>query len=560
MTLIKLDIKTKIMIAVLIPIVGMITLSVINLLDQRSVLIESRKEHVHQIVEAGVSILGHYRALSEKGLMSDADAREQAKADIRDIRYGKGDFLFIYRTDGLTEVIGTAPQLEGKQRIDATDPNGIAYVKLLIEAAHRGEGFVAYSFPRKVGEPAAPKISTALYFQPWDMVVASGVYIDDISEAFQRQLTRLSILLAVAVLAIFGFSFAIVRSITTPLSAVTALMERLARGDKTITVPFADKPDEIGKLARALDIFRQQALDLERRTEEQRLADARNLELRASDRRAMANEFEARVTDMITGSFTSSTEMHDTAKTMSDVADRALSQAGSVAGAAEEATANVQTVAAASEELYASISEISRQVAESARISSEASDETQRINAMMGDLASAASRIGEVVKLVNDIASQTNLLALNATIEAARAGDAGKGFSVVAGEVKNLAAQTARATEEISTQIASVQHETGRAVEAIRNIGQVIEQVKGISSGIASAVEEQGAATQEIARNVSQAAAGTSQVSANVGGLTHAAGDTKAIAGKVLNGARDQARYAETIKAEISDFLVKMRS
>ena len=556
----KLDIKTKIMIAVLVPILGMISLSVVNLLDQRAVLIESRKEHVHQVVEAGISLLGHYRALSEKGQVSDAEAREQAKAALRDIRYGKGDYLFVYRSDGVTEVLGTAPQLEGKQRMDATDPAGVPYVKLLIEAAQRGEGFVSYSFPRKAGDPVAPKISTALYFKPWDMVVASGVYVDDLNEAFQRQMTRLGIILAVAVLAIFGFSFALVRSITSPLSAITGLMERLAQGDKAITVPFAGKPDEIGKLARALDIFRLQALDLEGQTEKQRLADARNTELRAAERRAIASDFEARVTGMITGSFTSSTEMHDTAKTMSDVADRSLSQAGSVAAAAEEATSNVQTVAAASEELYASISEISRQVAESARISSEASEETRRINGMMSDLSNAAGRIGEVVKLVNDIASQTNLLALNATIEAARAGEAGKGFTVVAGEVKTLAAQTARATEEISTQIASVQHETSRAVEAIRNIGEVIEQVKQISSGIASAVEQQGAATQEIARNVSQAAAGTHQVSANVGGLTQAAGTTKTIAEKVLSGAGEQARYAETLKAEIGDFLAKMRA
>jgi len=529
-------------------------------IDQRDILTQSRKDHLHQIVDAGISILAHYQTLAANGQMSDSDARERAKADIRDIRYGKGDYLFIYRSDGVTEVLGVAPQLEGKQRIDTTDPSGIPFVKLLIDAAHRGDGFVAYSFPRKAGEPAAPKISAALYFKPWDLVVGSGVYIDDISETFQRQLIRLGIILVISVLVIFSISFALVRSITAPLSLITALMERLAYGDKTIAIPFADKRDEIGKLARALDIFRQQALELEQKSEAQRQADARNAELLATERRSIATEFEARVTDMIAGSFTSSTGMHDTAKIMSDVADRSLSQAGSVAAAAEEATSNVQTVAAASEELYASISEISRQVADAARISSEASEETKRINGMMSDLSSSASRIGEVVKLVNDIASQTNLLALNATIEAARAGDAGKGFTVVAGEVKTLAAQTARATDEITSQITSVQNETRRAVDAIRTIGLVIEQVKQISSGIASAVEEQGAATQEIARNVSQAAAGTNQVSANVGGLTQAAGTTKTIAEKVLTVASEQARYAETIRAEISNFLAKMRS
>jgi len=179
---------------------------------------------------------------------------------------------------------------------------------------------------------------------------------------------------------------------------------------------------------------------------------------------------------------------------------------------------------------------------------------------MMADLSAAAGRIGEVVKLVNDIASQTNLLALNATIEAARAGDAGRGFAVVAGEVKSLATQTAGATDEITTQIGAVQAETGRAVQAIRNIGAVIEQVRQISAGIASAVEQQGVATQEISRSVSQAASGTNQVSANVSGLTKAAAATETVAKKVLTVAGDQAGYAERLRTEITDFLVQMRA
>ncbi len=558
---VAINIRNKIMIAVVAPLIGMISFAWLDVWDQRETLTEDRKIHVRQMVEAAVSILKHYHALAEKGELADAEARERAKADIRDIRYGKGDFLFVYRGDGVTEVLGTALQLEGKQRIDTTDPAGVPYVRLLIENAKAGNGFVAYSFPRSATDTGDQrKISTSIYYQPWDWIVASGVYIGDIDEAFQSKLTRLGVILLVSISAIFAFSMVMVRTITRPLSLITSLMERLAEGDRGIAVPYTDKRDEVGQLARALDIFRRQAIALEQQTEQRRQAEVHNLEFLAAERRSIAGNFEARVMDLITGSFASSSDMHGTAKSMSNVANEALSQASSAATAASTATRNVETVAAASEELCGSIAEISRQVAELARMSTDAAKETQRINGMMADLSAAAGRIGEVVKLVNDIASQTNLLALNATIEAARAGNAGRGFAVVAGEVKTLATQTAGATGEITTQIGAVQAETGRAVQAIRNIGQVIEQVSQISAAVASAVAQQGAATQEITRSVSQAAAGTNQVSVNIGGLTQAAAATGTAAEKVLTVAGNQAGYAERLRSEINDFLVQMRA
>ena len=558
---VAMSIRTKIMIAVVAPLIGMISFAVLDVWDQRETLTEGRKAHVREMVEAAVSILKHYHGLVDKGQLTDADARERAKGDIRDIRYGKGDFLFVCNANGITEVLGTVPALEGKQRMGDTDPNGVPYVRLLIENAKTQHGFVAYSFPRSATDQGDQrKISTSIFYEPWDWIVASGVYIGDIDEAFRSQLARIGIILLLVTSALVAFSILMVRSITNPLSLITSLMGRLAQGDREISVPFTGKGDEVGKLARALDIFRSQAIALERQAEEQRQAEARNAELLAAERRSIAGKFEARVMDLLTGSFASTNDMHGTAKNMSNVANEALSQASSAATAAAAATANVQTVASASEELYTSISEISRQVAESARISTDAAKETQRINTLMADLSAAAGRIGEVVKLVNDIASQTNLLALNATIEAARAGDAGKGFAVVAGEVKSLATQTAGATDEITTQISAVQAGTDRAVQAIRNVGTVIEQVRQISAGIASAVEQQGVATQEISRSVSQAASGTNQVSTNVSGLTKAAAATETVAKKVLTVAGDQAGYAERLRTEITDFLVQMRA
>ncbi|MBL8652990.1 MAG: hypothetical protein JNJ97_02250, partial [Alphaproteobacteria bacterium] len=226
----------------------------------------------------------------------------------------------------------------------------------------------------------------------------------------------------------------------------------------------------------------------------------------------------------------------------------------------EEASTNVQTVAAATEELSSSISVISRQVTESARMSSKAVDDVGKTSQTVEALANAAQKIGNVVQWITEIASQTNLLALNATIEAARAGEAGKGFAVVASEVKRLASQTARATDEIGAQINEIQSATGQSVEAMRSIGETIASMNSIASTIASAVEEQGAATQEIARNVQQAAAGTSEVSSNISGVTRAAEDTGSAASLVQRAAADLGGQANDLRNAVEQFLRQVRS
>jgi methyl-accepting chemotaxis protein len=249
------------------------------------------------------------------------------------------------------------------------------------------------------------------------------------------------------------------------------------------------------------------------------------------------------------------TTMKETSTSMSGSAGETSRQATAVAAASEQAATNVQTVAAATEELSGSIAEINRQVSESARIATEAVGQTEKTNASVKSLAEAAQKIGEVVSLINVIASQTNLLALNATIEAARAGDAGKGFAVVASEVKALANQTAKATEDIASQVAAIQGATREAVDAIGMIGKTIGQISAISTTIASAVEEQGAATQEIARNVQQAALGTQEVTSNISGVTQSAGDTGRAAQSVLDIAETLAKQADGLKGDVDAFL-----
>ncbi|HXP95234.1 MAG TPA: HAMP domain-containing methyl-accepting chemotaxis protein [Telmatospirillum sp.] len=352
----------------------------------------------------------------------------------------------------------------------------------------------------------------------------------------------------------------VARAIVPPIRAMTASMSRLAEGDLTIVVPATDHRDEIGEMAQALQIFKENALQADALRRDQEQSAARTAAERKMAMNQMAEAFEASVMGVVKTVSSSASEMQATAQSMTAAAQQASTRATTVAAAAEQASANVQTVASAAEELSSSIAEISRQVTEAARISGVASEEAAKTNAMVESLTETADKIGEVVKLINDIATQTNLLALNATIEAARAGEAGKGFAVVAGEVKNLANQTGRATEEISGQITAVQEETRRAVETIRNIVTVIEQVKQISTGIASAVEEQGAATGEIARNVEQAAKGTEEVSSNIGGVTQASINTGAAAEQVSVSADNLAKNSELLRSEVVRFLTNVRS
>jgi methyl-accepting chemotaxis protein len=348
--------------------------------------------------------------------------------------------------------------------------------------------------------------------------------------------------------------------IAAPLRGLGRIMGELAGGNLDIEIPGTGRKDEVGEMARTVQVFKDNAQRVKAMEREQAEAEAKAEAERKRAMLSMADSFESSVMGVVKGVSAQASELHTTAQNLANGAQQASGQAATVAAAAHQAAANVQTVASAAEELSSSISEISRQVTEAANVSAVASEETARTNVMVEGLSRAADKIGEVVKLINDIASQTNLLALNATIEAARAGDAGKGFAVVAGEVKNLANQTGRATEEISTQISSVQEETRRTVEAIRSIGSVIDQVRRISSGIASAVEQQGAATQEIARNVQQAATGTQDVTENIVDIARAADNAVAGAHDVLASSNDLAKNSETMRAEVSRFLETVRA
>ena len=354
----------------------------------------------------------------------------------------------------------------------------------------------------------------------------------------------------------FGVAFAVTR----PIQRITTEMGILAKGDTSVVVSGTERKDEIGAMAQAVQVFKTNAIEVERLKTEQAETERRNVEQRKRDMIRLADDFESAVGEIIGTVSSASTQLEASATTLTGTAERSQRLATTVAGASEEASTNVQSVASATEEMASSVGEISRQVQESARMAGDAVGQARTTTERVSELSKAAARIGDVVELINTIAGQTNLLALNATIEAARAGEAGGGFAVVASEVKALAEQTAKATGEIGQQISGIQAATNESVGAIKEISSTIERLSEISSAIAAAVEEQGAATQEIARNVQQAAQGTQQVSSNITDVQRGATETGTASSQVLSAAQMLSNDSNRLKTEVGKFLTTVRA
>jgi methyl-accepting chemotaxis protein len=389
---------------------------------------------------------------------------------------------------------------------------------------------------------------------------ASVRIAEDAVERGERHIRVDIVLLIAGGIAIILSFWIVLWRVTRPLGRMTGAMERLADGDKQIDISWTGRTDEIGGMARALSVFRENAIENERLQHERSERESRALEEKRGSMLELADRFEAQVTGVVEAVAGEIREMEGIAGRMAETADQGTQKSAAVAAASREASSNVTTVAMAAEELSASISEIGRQAGQSADISGRAVDQAIRTDETVQGLTTAAGRIGEVVDLINDIAGQTNLLALNATIEAARAGEAGKGFAVVANEVKNLASQTAKATEEISRQIAAVQEETRDAVADIQGIRDIIGEINDISMTIAAAVEEQGISTKEIARNVQQAAAGTEEVNANIETVSTAADETGSAARQVMTATESLAQRAGDLSREFARFLAGIRN
>jgi methyl-accepting chemotaxis protein len=380
----------------------------------------------------------------------------------------------------------------------------------------------------------------------------------DFTTALDRMIQIAMFVSFLALLGGAGILVLINRMVSRPVKALTATMKRMADGDLAAPIALQDRTDELGHMIQAVRVFKEGLLRADRLAAEQQEAQ-RQREERTARLSGLISSFDSKAGTVIGAVAAAATQMHGAAQSMAGTASTTQHEASSVANTTRHAAANIQAVASAAEELTSSIREIGRQMEESAHVSNEASEQAARTQGQVKNLAQAAAKIGEVVGLINDIAAQTNLLALNATIEAARAGEAGKGFAVVAGEVKNLAGQTARATGEIEEQVNEVQAATSSAVAAIDAIVDRITALNGIAATIATAVEEQGAATAEIARNVQEVAAGTRDVASGVDQLSGAAEQAGRSSDEVLHAAAILSHDAADLKSFVQSFLEGVR-
>jgi methyl-accepting chemotaxis protein len=552
----KIAVPATIIAAVSIGIVLYASLAVTELSDTAAALVDHNATRVKFVLQAESSF--NSAAVSEKNVILSAADEKEAKKNIE--TYNKatsatldvlGQFEAITASADQRELIETFRAAVNKRR------EASAHV---FELALAGKVAEAFEYSRDVAakhrQVAMKAVGTLITMNVEKMQAAR-----DESVVMAQQARRWLVVGAIGgLVCAFGIlGWIALYQISRPLADMTREMTKLANGDLDIDIEGADRADEVGGLARSLQVFKENAITARRLEEEQRQEQARK-----DARRRIVEEyigvFDHQVGEALDTLTAASTEMHATAGSMAATAEETSRQTTAVATSSDQASANVQTVAAATEQLSASVSEISRQVTQSAEFASTAVVEAERTNATIQGLAGTAQKIGEVVSLIQNIASQTNLLALNATIEAARAGEAGRGFAVVASEVKALSNQTAKATEDISTQIAAIQAETGHAVDAIKAIGGTIRQMDEIATAIAAAVEQQGAATRDISNNIQLVAQGTNSVASNIAGVNEAAAETGAAAGQVLTAADGLSRQADKLRADVNGFLGKIRT
>lgn len=468
----------------------------------------------------------------------------------------------VYNTGSVTLLTSLGNIINDKdpaklgKNLAALDPT----TKDMVEAVTKGEKaereFVSAQLGTKIKEIYLP-IPTGGKNDPWSIAVRLP---EDQVYAFLNEATNKLIsgnaILFIVLLAITAL---IASGIAAPIRKMTDVMHALATGELSLTIPFTGRRDEIGQMAGALDVFKQNALRVKDMESTQKQIEAKAQEEKRVLMNRMADQFETAVMGVVNAVSSASGNLNDSAQSMRQISHGTKDKAAVVASASEEASCNVQAVSAATEELSASITEIGRQVHESAAVANKAVNRVNAASEVVASLAEAAEQINEIVHLITEIADQTNLLALNATIEAARAGDAGKGFAVVASEVKNLATQTAKATDEISGKIALIQGRTGNAVSAIAEITDVIKTLEAISSTIASAVEEQGAATKEITRNVMETAKGTAEVSQNIEMVSHDASNAENVASSVLDAAHSLSDNATMLKTKVAEYIQQIR-
>ena len=555
----SLRLRTKFLLLVGVFALALAAAQGLSAVAMRDRMVSDRVAKLRSLVEVAHSTAQALEAEVKAGTLIREQALDRFRAAIYGMRYDGGEYLFAQTFDGIMVAHGAQVSLQGKDMTGTTDVNGHPIFPNQLAAARAGEGTTEYWYARAAGGAAAPKRTYVKAFTPWNMYVATGVYIDDINADFRAYLMRTGAVLLGVLLLGGGLALVLAGDVTTSMRKLRERLEQLAAGDDTSPVALTERRDETGAMARALEVVRGIAAEAGRlraaQDETKRQAEAERTAVLA----ALADDMQASVGQAVETVRQQAQGLQDAAGRLAESAEGAKTGVDVAASGAANASGNVQAVAAAAEELSASVDEITRRVEESARVAGEAAAQVKKTEAMVTELNAAAAQIGAVVALIRQIAGQTNLLALNATIEAARAGEAGRGFAVVAGEVKGLAAQTGHATEEIGGQITRIQEATMQAVDAIGGIAAIVEQVNVLSAAIAAAVEQQDTATRDIAGSVARAAEATGAVSTSVGGLRGVADSVQGTAGTLLGAAGSLTDTARGLHERITGFLGTMR-
>jgi methyl-accepting chemotaxis protein len=528
-------------------------------LMQREML-NARIDQTHAIVEMGRNMAVGLQKQVDAGQLTKEAAIAEFSRRANSMTYDNGaGYLYATSYDGVQLVSGDPKQV-GTNRMDVLTNGRFLNRELMEGVKAKGEMLLSFEYMKPNEEKLIRKIGYAVAVPGWDMFLGSGAYLDDLD----AKLRPVVLALGMATLLIGAISgtaaWLIGRSISRPLRQLGACMHALAEGELGEEIPGVGRGDEVGAMAATVQIFKDNAV----RVRELEKSEADTRAGAANERRTVmeniANDFERSVNGIVRSVSMAAAGMQSTAESMTATASDASARAATVGTASESASNNVETVAAAAEELSSSVAEISRQVARLSEIATKAVGDAELTNATVKALSTGAEKIGEVVKLIHSIAAQTNLLALNATIEAARAGESGRGFAVVASEVKALANQTAKATEEISAQVAAMQSSTGDAVTAINGITETIAQMSEITVSISTAMEQQGDATREIARNIQSVAAGSTEISTHIGGVTTSATATGKAASEVLANARELDQQSGMLRSAVGGFLAKIRA